>query len=184
MARFWCIIWVCTCNFAISIWSSPNATYKATANKYFWNQLAPQIMHQNLAVMLRQFCYSKISFIVFVPGPIPSAPPSYEEAMKIGNSPIHDFPPPYSPTAPPVPDSDDPRSTSIWRSLWPSPCSQSSSRPQCNPWRSRSRPQSQISLTTILKHTFKMSLIRTLEVTSFCEKLINIFCKNETLDDL
>ena len=126
MARFWCIIWVCTCNFSISIWSSPNATYKATANKYFWNQLAPQIMHQNLAVMLRQFCYSKISFIVFVPGPIPSAPPSYEEAMKIGNSPIHDFPPPYSPTAPPVPDSDDPRSTSIWRSLWPSRCSQSS----------------------------------------------------------
>ena len=68
MARFWCIIWVCTCNFAISIWSSPNATYIAAANKYFWTQLVPQIMHQNLAILLWQFCYGKISFIVLVPG--------------------------------------------------------------------------------------------------------------------
>ena len=67
-ARFWCIIWVCTCNFTISIWSSPNATYVAAANKYFVSQLAPKIMHQILAVILRQFCSGKISFIVMVPG--------------------------------------------------------------------------------------------------------------------
>ena len=29
--------------------------------------LQTQIMHQNLAVILRQLCYSKISFIVLVP---------------------------------------------------------------------------------------------------------------------
>ena len=71
-ARFWCIILVCTCNFAISIWSSPNATYIAASNKYFWTQLAPQIMHQNLAIILWQFCYGKISFLVFVPGMWPN----------------------------------------------------------------------------------------------------------------
>ena len=31
--------------------------------------LVPKIMHQNLAIILRQFNYSKNSFIVLVPGP-------------------------------------------------------------------------------------------------------------------
>ena len=39
--------------------SSPNATYIAAENKHFWTQLTPQIMHQNLAIILRQFCYGK-----------------------------------------------------------------------------------------------------------------------------
>ena len=30
------------------------------------NKLAPQIMHENLAVSLQQFCYGKISFIVLL----------------------------------------------------------------------------------------------------------------------
>ena len=68
MAKFRCIIWVCICNFAISIWSSPNTTFIAAANKYIWTQLTPQVMHQNIAVILRQFCYGNISFIIFVPG--------------------------------------------------------------------------------------------------------------------
>ena len=72
IAIFWFIIWVCTCNFAISTWSSPIATYMAAANKHFWTQLAPQIMHQNLAIILWQFCYGKISFLVFVPGMWPN----------------------------------------------------------------------------------------------------------------
>jgi hypothetical protein len=33
---------------------------------------------------------------------VPSAPPTYEEAIKIGNT---DLPPPYEPSAPPLPNS-------------------------------------------------------------------------------
>ena len=65
MARFRCIISACTCNFAISIWSSPNATYIEAAFKYFWTQLASQIIHQNLAVILQEFNYGKNSFIQY-----------------------------------------------------------------------------------------------------------------------
>ena len=40
----------------------------------------------------------------------PSAPPSYEDAIKSGNGEL-ELPPPYAPSAPPPPD---PRSTSVW----------------------------------------------------------------------
>ena len=46
------MIWVCTCNFALSIWCYPNAIYKADPNMYwFRTHLAPIIMNQNLAVI-------------------------------------------------------------------------------------------------------------------------------------
>ena len=59
MARFWCIIWAFTCNFAISVWSSSNVTYIAASYKYFWIQFAPKITHQKYshnftAVLLQQ----------------------------------------------------------------------------------------------------------------------------------
>ena len=34
MAKFWCMILVCTCNFALSIWSYPNVAYISDANMY------------------------------------------------------------------------------------------------------------------------------------------------------
>ena len=60
------MIWVCTCNFALSIWSSYNVAFMAAANKYLkLTSLSPS---NNASKSSCKLCYCKISFIVLVPG--------------------------------------------------------------------------------------------------------------------
>ena len=63
MARFWCMIWVCTCNIALSVLRYPNVNYIAAANKYWFELTWPP---NNASKSSRKLCYYKISFIVRV----------------------------------------------------------------------------------------------------------------------
>ena len=63
------IKWVCICKFAPSRWKCPNSKQQAQICP-LENSLGISPMHQNLAVILRQFNYGKNSFTVLIPGPL------------------------------------------------------------------------------------------------------------------
>ena len=65
MARFWFMIWVCTCNFSLSILVIVMLSLWQMQIWTVLNSLSPS---NNASKYSHKLCYSEISFIVLLPG--------------------------------------------------------------------------------------------------------------------